>query len=66
MVRIFNNVFGKGALSMKHVFVNRDKIGRCPFCNDIVYADHLFVEEDSEVFHYSCHNEKVKEEDNNE
>lgn len=50
----------------KHIFVTREKEGRCPCCDDNVYDDQLFVEEDNNVYHFSCYNEMKKEDEDNE
>jgi hypothetical protein len=48
----------------RHTFVTRTKLGVCPCCTENVYDNQLFVEEDIEVFHYSCYNDKKANEDN--
>lgn len=39
-------------------------LGACPYCDDTVYSDELYIriEEDNEFYHFACHNLKVKEE----
>lgn len=44
-----------------HTFVTKKVIGKCPKCNNNIYEDNLFVQKDDEVFHFSCHNEAIKE-----
>ena len=39
-------------------FVKSEKLGMCPCCDENVYNDQLFVEEDNNVYHYSCYNFK--------
>ena len=52
---------GDGAMR-KHFFTTRERLGKCPYCDDNVYDDQLYVEED-EVYHFSCHNEMKREEE---
>lgn len=43
------------------------KLGKCPYCEEEVSEDELFVEEKDNVFHFSCYNytkvEEVKKKD---
>lgn len=45
-----------------YTFVTRKLIGKCKCCEQQVFDNQLFVEEENNVYHYSCFNEKVKEE----
>jgi hypothetical protein len=42
----------------RYTFVTKTKKGLCPLCDENVYDNQLFVEENAQVFHYSCHAEK--------
>lgn len=44
-----------------HTFVTKRVIGKCPLCTSNVYEDNLFTEKNNEIFHLSCHNNKIKE-----
>lgn len=39
-------------------FVKAEKLGKCPCCDENVYSDHLYVEEDKNIYHYGCYNKK--------
>lgn len=43
-------------------FIKAEELGKCPCCPNKVFSDQLFVEEDNEIYHYSCYNNKVAEE----
>ena len=43
-------------------FVKAEKLGTCPCCDENVHNDQLFVEENKNVYHYSCYNHKQAEE----
>lgn len=51
-----------GKESKTYTFVTRNLIGKCKCCGKEVFDNQLFVEEKENVYHYSCLNEKVKEE----
>jgi len=42
----------------RRTFVARTKLGKCPCCEENVYDDQLFVEEEDHTYHYSCFNLK--------
>jgi len=44
-----------------HTFVKKEVLCVCPYCEENIYEDNLFVEKDEELFHLSCHNNKAKE-----
>jgi hypothetical protein len=39
-------------------------IGRCPCCNEFVYDNQIYVLKET-TYHYSCHNEKIRDESSN-
>jgi len=43
-------------------FVRAEEKGKCPCCNEKVFTDQLYVEEDPNVYHFSCYN-KMKAKD---
>lgn len=45
-------------------FIKADSVGVCPFCNQKIYSDRLYVNEDDKIYHYSCYNEKKADEVN--
>jgi hypothetical protein len=43
-------------------FVKAEEKGKCPCCDKKVFTDQLYVEEDKNVYHFSCYNNKKAEE----
>lgn len=43
-------------------FVKAEEKGTCPCCNKKVFTDQLYVQEDKNVYHFSCYNHKKVEE----
>jgi len=43
-------------------FIKSEEKGKCPCCNENVYSDQLYVEEDNKTYHFSCYN-RMKAED---
>lgn len=44
----------------KFTFVKREQVGICECCKKEVYNDQLFVEEEINVYHFSCYNDKER------
>lgn len=42
-------------------FVKAEEKGKCPCCDKKVFTDQLYVEEDKNVYHFSCYNNKKAE-----
>lgn len=63
---IFLEIYGDDEMgkdfSKTYTFVTRKLIGKCKCCEQQVFDNQLFVEEENNVYHYSCFNEKAKEE----
>lgn len=50
--------------SKRHTFIKRELLGKCPCCDEKVFDNQLYVEEsDNKVYHFSCHNEMKREEE---
>lgn len=47
----------------KFTFIKRENLGKCPCCDKEVHNDQLYVEEDKNVYHYSCYNYMKAEDD---
>lgn len=45
-------------------FIMSQLIGLCPHCDKDVYNNQLYVEKDDNIYHYSCHNDIVKNKKN--
>ena len=52
----------KKILHRVETFIAKERRGKCPYCDNNVYDDQLFVEENEKVYHFSCHNYMKKEE----
>jgi len=45
----------------RYTFEQKESIGKCPCCETNVFNNQLYVEEDGNVYHLSCYNDKKKE-----
>jgi len=49
------------ATMTRYTFEQKESIGKCPCCETNVFDNQLYVEEDGNVYHFSCYNDKKKE-----
>lgn len=46
-----------------HQHLEKELIGTCKRCGSKVYSNQLFVEEDKLIYHFSCYNRIIQEEE---
>ncbi|UUV45956.1 hypothetical protein [Bacillus phage vB_BanS-Thrax3] len=47
----------------RFTFERKVTLGKCPCCDTNVFDNQLYVEEDGNIYHYSCYNDKNKEQE---
>ena len=45
----------------RYTFEEKKSLGKCPCCETNVFDNQLYVEEDGNIYHYHCYNDKEKE-----
>ena len=46
----------------RFIFIKSEPMGKCPCCDKEVFSDTLYVEENKNVYHFTCHTIKKAEE----